>query len=75
MKLGGGGELDLVAARGEGLDLSGPGPGRGGPHGRCGRKPFDRGRHNSVRTQFGLARGNSVRTELAIASSDSVQTE
>ena len=36
-KLGGGGELDLVAGRGEGLDHRGPGPGRGGPHCRSGR--------------------------------------
>ena len=75
VKLGGGGELDPVAAWGEGLDHRGPGPGRGGQDGRSGRKPFDPGRRNSVRTQFGLARGNSVRTELTIDRSTSLRTQ
>ena len=42
VELGGGGELDLVAGRGEGLDQRGPGPGRGGTQccsGRTGSTP------------------------------------
>ncbi len=76
MKLGGGGELDLVAAWGEGLDHCVPGPGRGGRHRSVGRRPFDPAHSvwteislsctNSVWTQFGLARANSVQTQFGL---------
>ena len=48
VKLGGGGELDLVAGRGEGLDHCGLGAARVGRHCRSGRKPFAPGRVNSA---------------------------
>ena len=75
MELGGGGELDPVAGRSEGLDHRRPGPVRGRPHCRSGRTSFQASRGNSVWTQFGLARSNSVRTELTIDRSSSPRTQ
>jgi len=63
VKLGGGGELDPVAAWGEGLDHRGPGPGRGGPYGRSGRTQSEPGRANSVRTELAIDRSTFIRTQ------------
>jgi hypothetical protein len=71
---GGYDELYLVAGRGERLGHRRPGPGRGGPHCRFVRKPFDPDRGDSVRTQFRLVRANSVRTELPEVQSPSLRT-
>jgi hypothetical protein len=66
VKRGGSGELDLVAAWGEGLDHRGSGPGRGRQLCCFGRKKRDPGRGHSVRTQLELARGDSVRTQFGL---------
>ena len=62
-ELGGGGELHPVAARGEGLDLSGPGPGRGAAaRPLAGGSPFDR-RPPQLRLDAVRARARQLRPD------------